>query len=236
MLTKSISNKTEATDTSRRKFLGKIGGAAALTAFAVACQKDVNSSNKLNAGVTDNALTRGSFGTGDVAILNYAYLLEQLEAAFYIMVTTKFYNGATNREQTRLMQIRDHEIAHREFFKTALGTSAIPTMEFNLSSIDFTSRTSVLTASQTFEDTGVSAYNGVAYHIQDPAYLLTAGKIVSVEARHAAYIRDLVKLNSFADRSVIDIAGLDLSNPPKVVIEAIKPYLKTTMNTNGLPM
>lgn len=236
MLTKTTSRNPEAIGASRRKFLGKIGGVAAITAFAVACQKDVNSSNQLSAGVADDALTRGSFGTGDTAILNYAYLLEQLEAAFYIMVTSHFYNGATDWEQKRLKQIRDHEIAHREFFKTALNKSGLPVMEFNFSSIDFSSRTSVLTASQTFEDTGVSAYNGVAYHIQNPDYLLTAGKIVSVEARHASYIRDLVKLNSFADRSVIDIAGLDLSSPPAVVLEAVKPYLTTSMSYKGLPM
>ncbi len=172
----------------------------------------------------------------DVAILNYAYLLEQLEAAFYIMVATSFYSGATGWEQTRLKQIRDHEIAHREFFKTALGNSAISEIEFDFSSVDFSSRTSVLATAQTFEDTGVSAYNGVAYRLQNPDYLVAAGKIVSVEARHAAYLRELVMLNSFADRSVVDIAGLDLMKTPHDVLNAVKPFIKTSMNFNQLPM
>lgn len=225
----------ETRDTSRRKFLGKLGGVAGVTALAVACQKSVTSS-QLNGTSSDDSNANGGFGTGDVAILNYAFLLEQLEAAFYIMVAQSFYSGASGWEQTRFKQIRDHEIAHREFFKTALGSSAIADMEFDFSSIDFSSRSSVLGAAQTFEDTGVSAYNGVAYRIQNPDYLTAAGKIVSVEARHASYIRDLVKLNSFADSSVVDIAGLDLFNPPKVVLNAIKPFLKTSINYSGLPM
>ena len=42
---------------------------------------------------------------------------------------------------------------------------------------------------QTFEDTGVSAYNGAAPSIQSKELLATAGTIVQVEARHAAAIR-----------------------------------------------
>ena len=41
----------------------------------------------------------------------------------------------------------------------------------------------------TFEDTGVSAYNGAAPMIQSKDLLATAGGIVQVEARHAATIR-----------------------------------------------
>lgn len=235
MLTKTTyPNADEDHNSSRRKFLGKIGGVAAFTAIAVACQKGINSPNPLNTGTSDD-VTQGGFGEGDIAILNYAYLLEQLEAAFYIMVTDKIYKRATDWEQKRLNQIRDHEISHREFFKTALGKNAIPNLEFDFSSIDFTNRASVLGASKTFEDTGVSAYNGVAYLIENPDYLVAAGKIVSVEARHAAYIRELLELNSFADSSVVDMAGLDVSNPPKVVIEAVLPFIKTTMNFKTLP-
>ncbi len=235
MLTKkALHDSGEQISSSRRNFIGKIGGVAGITALAVACQKSVNSSSKLNDSSVDDGST--GFGQGDIAILNYAYLLEQLEAAFYITVASSFYSGATDWEKRRLNQIRDHETAHREFFKTALGSSAIDELEFDFSSVDFTNRTSVLTNAQTFEDTGVSAYNFVAYLIVNPEYLLAAGKIVSVEARHASYIRELVKINSFADSSVVKTAGLDLSNPPKVVLEAVKPFIKSNMNMNGFPM
>ena len=57
---------------------------------------------------------------------------------------------------------------------------------------------------RTFEDLGVSAYNGAGQLLTVAANLLTAGKIVSVEARHAAAIRDLLVPNSFAASDVVD--------------------------------
>jgi hypothetical protein len=76
-----------------------------------------------------------AFAGGDIAFLIYAYLLEQLEAAFYTIVTTNFYSGAKSWEKKRFEQIRDHEIAHREFFKTALGNKAIPEVQFDLAQL-----------------------------------------------------------------------------------------------------
>ena len=46
-----------------------------------------------------------------------------------------------------------------------------------------------LKLAQTFEDTGVSAYNGAAPQIKSKEVLGAAGSIVQVEARHAAAIR-----------------------------------------------
>ena len=206
----------------RRKFLSQIGLTAVAATGLASCVKSVNS------GAVKSGSVSNSTADSDVDILNYAYLLEQLEAAFYIMLTNNWYVGADIVVRRRFQQIRDHEIAHREFFKTALGDAAIATMEFDFSSIDFTDRSSVLIAAQTFEDTGVSAYNGAATGITNPDYLTVAGKIVSVEARHAAYIRDLHRDNSFADRSVVDDNGLDLTATMDEVMAKIAPYL-----TNG---
>ena len=99
-------------------------------------------------GFKDLATGSIDLGSGDYAVLNYAYLLEQLEAQFYIMVSDNCYGTATDWERKRLAQIRNHEIAHREFFKTALGTYAIPEITFNLSSVQFSSRESVLTTAR----------------------------------------------------------------------------------------
>lgn len=217
---------------SRRNFLGQLVGLTAIGTLA-ACQKSVEPVNNTITATSSEDL---NFGKGDIAILNYAYLLEQLEAAFYIMVTSKFYSGATEYEKKRFSQVRDHEIAHREFFKTALGSSAIPELEFDFSTIDFTKKASVLTNAKTFEDLGVSAYNGVAYQIKSVDYLLAAGKIVSVEARHAAFIRDLIDPVSFADSTVVDANGLDVANPPSVVIAAADPFILTPLKDTWFPM
>lgn len=174
-------------------------------------------------------------GSGDVAILNYAYALEQLEAAFYIQVANKPYTGMSDLEKTLFNDIRDHEIAHREFFKAALGKSAIANLEFNFSGINFSSRDSVLGTAKAFEDLGVSAYNGAGWLIKNVDYLLLAGKIVSVEARHAALVRDLIDNGSFANMEVIDSNGLDVAKSPTVVLQAAAPFIKTKIDAKDLP-
>lgn len=224
--------KFQSSNLHRRKFLANLGlTAAAITTFT-ACSKTESSVNSVPNGSIDNASSEAM----DIAILNYAFLLEQLEASFYIMVADNFYSGSTEMEKSRLREIRNHEIAHREFFKTALGSNAIPDLQFNFSSIDFSNRTSVLTASKTFEDTGVAAYNGIAYAIKSSDYLLAAGKIVSVEARHAAYIRDLLDPLAFADNTVIDSNGLDMAKRPVVILQAIAPFLGTTLDMKSFPV
>ncbi|MEO7530862.1 MAG: ferritin-like domain-containing protein, partial [Sediminibacterium sp.] len=131
---------------SRRKFLVNTGKYSlfAGVALAAACKKSSS-----NGGV--------DLGSGDVGILNYAYALEQLEAAFYVKVMASPYSSMSAAEASYLADIRDHELAHREFFKAALGSNAIPALEVNFTSIDFTSRTSVLGTAKAFEDLGVTA-------------------------------------------------------------------------------
>ncbi|MVN22347.1 ferritin-like domain-containing protein [Mucilaginibacter arboris] len=214
----------------RRQFLRYAGaGTAAVGLLAAeACKKDRNS------------YTGVYLGSGDIGILNYAYALEQLEAAFYIQVVgnTNFKTiFPSTSEQNLFTDIRDHEVAHREFFKAALGTSAIPALQVNFTSIDFTTRAGVLAASKSFEDLGVSAYNGAGYLIQNPDYLTFAGKIVSVEARHAAYIRDLIAPNSFVGSDVVDIAstGKEMERTPAQVLAIAGTYITTKINADDLP-
>ncbi len=207
----------------RRSFLRFAGaGAASMALVAAGCKKD-----KLESGVY--------LGSGDIGILNYAYALEQLEAAFYVQVATSFYTGATQAEKDILIDIRDHEVAHREFFKNVLGSSAIGGLEVNFSSINFADRTSVLGTAKAFEDLGVSAYNGAGFLLKDAGYLTVAGKIVSVEARHAAIIRELITPNSFANSEVIDANGLDKSRMPMEVLGIASAFVKTKINANDLP-
>lgn len=130
----------------------------------------------------------------DTGILNYAYALEQLEAAFYTGVVASSSFGSFNAEQQELFyDLRNHEVLHREFLRKALGGSAIATLHLNSTAVaaTLTSLDVILHNAEMFEDLGVSAYNGAGKYLSDPNNLLTAGKIVSVEARHAAAIRDL---------------------------------------------
>ncbi|AXE18071.1 ferritin-like domain-containing protein [Runella rosea] len=209
----------------RRSFLKWAGGTAAATSLILTgCKED------------DPVIVAGevNFGTGDNAVLNYAYALEQLEAAFYQRVIESQFSGITADERSLLTDIRDHEMAHREFFKAALGVNAIGGLEVDFSSIDFSKRESVLNAAKTFEDLGVAAYNGAGRFLTSPDLLAIAGKIVSVEARHAAYIRDLISNGTFADSTVIDANGLEMSKEPSAVLTAAAPFIKTKINAGTL--
>ncbi len=179
----------------------------------------------------------GTFGVGDIAILNYAYALEQLEAAYYTTVLEQPYHGMSASEGELLAQIRDHEIAHREFLKQALGSSAIPTLQVDFSRVNGASRASVLTSARSFEDLGVSAYNGAGQLLSNPQYLAAAGSIVSVEARHAATIRDLINplSTAFAGNDVVDSKGLDGARLPSQVLPKVKPYVLTPIDPGQLP-
>jgi hypothetical protein len=218
---------------SRRKFLTIAASTGLLATGLASCQKIWDHVPKPGGGGGSSKPV--DLGSGDTGILNYAYALEQLEAAFYIRVQEESYTGMNAAEKGRLMEIRQHEIAHREFFKTALKTDAIIALDFDFSSINFKSRDSVLATAMAFEDLGVSAYNGAGYLISDTNYLLLAGKIVSVEARHAAYIRDIISYGSFADSSVIDGNGLDKSRKPADVLAIAGKYIKNKINASNLP-
>jgi len=211
----------------RRKFFKFSGVAVASAAFVASCDKNDDDNDGVN------------LGSGDVGILNYAYALEQLEAAFYTQVVLTPYSGISALETEYLRDIRDHEVAHREFFKAAISGVAtpIPNLEVNFSSINFTNRDSVLGTAKAFEDLGVSAYNGAGKLLTSPVYLGLAGKIVSVEARHAAIIRDLITPGgtAFANAEVVNAMGLDVARTPPEVLAIAATFLKTKINASNLP-
>ncbi len=218
---------------SRNAFLKYAGASAVVAGLVITGCKD-NKTNDMN--TTSTAMV--DLGTGDVGILNYAYLLEQLEAAFYSKVVASPYSGMSAAETTILTEIKDHELLHRDFFKVAIGTAAIAQQEFDFTSINFSDRTAVLEAAKSFEDLGVSAYNGAGKLFVSADYLLIAGKIVSVEARHASVLRDLISpyTAAFAGDDVITVdKGLDLAKTPTEVLTAAGKYVKGTVKFDKLP-
>lgn len=206
----------------RRDFIRFSGAGLALTGLLLTgCDDDDNGSNN------DNAI---DVGQGDTGVLNYAYALEQLEAAFYTQVVAGsfFTTTATAAEKAILQDIRDHEVAHRDFFRQALGNGRLKDLTPDFSTINFGDRASVLGAAQKFEDLGVHAYNGAGRYISDATNLTLAGKIVSVEARHAALIRELILgTNKFVDNDVVDLStGLERSKPPAEVVTEANKFLQ----------
>jgi hypothetical protein len=157
-----------------------------------------------------------SVGTGDAGVLNYAYALEQLEAEFYTQVRAgSYYTGASSAEKQVFDDLYYHEVIHREFLKAALtaaGATPLIDLKVDFSSINFSDRTSVLSTAKAFEDLGSAAYIGAGQYIVSPAYLYLAGKIASVEARHAALIRDFVSEGSFVGNDVVTLTTAGTSS------------------------
>ena len=222
---------TNADVSSRRSFMKY---AAAAAASAVAFGVDVPGLRLSEAFAQQGAV---DLGGGDVGVLNYAYALEQLEAAFYTQALAEPYEGMSGYERSVLRDIRDHEIAHRSFFAKALGRSRIPNLAPNFSAVNFASRASVITTASTFEDLGVSAYNGGGQAIRNLAYLAAAGSIVSVEARHAAILRDFINplSSNFAGWDIVDLNGLDVARAPSQVLIAAAPFIATPITAAQLP-
>ncbi len=219
----------------RRNFLKFSGVAIASTGILLSgCQEVLDILPKPGKKPSKQAVP---LGKGDIGILNYAYTLEQLEAAFYLMVVANPYSGMSQTEKVLMEDLKNHEVVHRDFLKAALGKDAIIDLSFDFSSVDFSSRASVLATAKTFEDLGVAAYNGAGQLFVSADLLLIAGKIVSVEARHAAAIRSIFDSDptSFAGSDVIDSNGLDRAFTPDMVLKAAAPFIKNKIIANQLP-
>lgn len=218
--------------TNRRNFL-RISGLGAIGAgLLLAGCNDDDDNDGVPAPDMYPGIKNGIFdlGGGDFGILTYAYALEQLEADFYTkVVNASNFNSAYSVEQRAVLtDLYNHEVIHREFFKTALtgalpnpSTQLLPNLSFDYGGLNFNNPATVLETARLLEDTGVAAYNGAGRYITNADYLLLAGKIVSVEARHASAIRSLINPNSnyFAGDDIVDPTnGLDAAKKPSVII------------------
>ena len=133
------------------------------------------------------AMAQGGLPKGDVKILNFALTLEFLEAAFYQEALSK---GELEGEALIFAQVvAAHEAAHVQALQQTLGSQAVKTPTFDFK--DTTGKEKFLATAQTLEDTGVAAYQGQADRIKTGAVLMAAASILSVEARHAGWVRDI---------------------------------------------
>jgi Ferritin-like domain len=159
---------------SRAGFLRKatVGSAALLGALSVAPASSAQSKS-------------------DVAILNYALTLEYVQAAFY---TEAEQAGALRGKPARAASVVGPvERAHVKAFRDALGSAAVKRPTFNFQGVTEDQKQFLATA-VAFEDLAVAAYKDKASEIKSPALLAVAVSIHSVEARHAAWMRRLVRI------------------------------------------
>ncbi len=162
-----------------------------------------------------SAFAMGS-GTTDVDILNFALTLEYLESTFYEEAMKKV--KASGELKTLLPLLASDEKQHVEALEGTikkLGGKPVAKPKFDF---EYSGTAGFLKLAQTFEDTGVGAYNGAAPSIKEKAVLAAAGSIVQVEARHAAAIR----LQNGEEPSP---SAFDAPLEEKQVLKAVEPFI-----------
>ncbi|HYG96322.1 MAG TPA: ferritin-like domain-containing protein [Solirubrobacterales bacterium] len=178
----------------------------------------------LAAGAVYGALSVGPYvrralaasGGGDVAILNFALTLEYLEARFYAEAKSRVRGSGELKSLVNLLASDEQQ--HVEALAATvkkLGGKPVAEPKFEFA---YSGTSGFLELAQTFEDTGVSAYNGAGPMIKSKEVLAAAGGIVQVEARHAAAIR----LQNKEEPAPV---AFDEPLDEKQVLKAVKPFI-----------
>jgi serine-rich repeat adhesion-like glycoprotein len=155
-------------------------------------------------------------GGGDVEILNFALTLEYLEAKFYSEAKSRAKPSGDLKGLIDLIaQDEQQHVEALEGTIKKLGGKPVAEPKFDFA---YSGTSGFLKLAQTFEDTGVSAYNGAAPMIKSKEVLTAAGSIVQVEARHAAAIR----LRNGAEPSP---AAFDPPLDEAQVLKAVEPFI-----------
>ena len=209
----------EIQDVSRRRFFQLTGGIA-------------------GAGILLSAtpLTAGTFSTnmgkGDTALLNFLYILQQIESAFYTEAVAQ-QNGLSNTELATLLSVQKQEATHTKILKKMLGSKAVGDVATNFTAVTFSDRGSLLKHAATIEDMVVAGLNGAAGLFENSDHPLALSKMVMAEAGHSAYFRNKLSLNSFGDDVAAD--GLDQTMPPAAVLALAEAYTHTQFDKTNLP-
>ena len=161
---------------SRRTLVsGSIAGLGAAAGGAVGATELVASPDAHGSAATDKA------------ILTFALLIERLQAAFYAEALRTA--GLTGETRQFAEVVGKEERAHVKALEAALGsaTGTSPRFKFGDAVSD---PTKFLATAISLEEAGLGVYNGQAVNLT-PKTLAAAARIVSVEARHAAWARAL---------------------------------------------
>lgn len=133
----------------------------------------------------------------DAEVLAFLLELEELQEAFY---AEAIGGGALPGEVAEYARVvGGHEREHVDYLRGALGTKVAKSAAFDFGDAVVTPER-FLAAAVELEETGLAAYTGAAVNLTAAA-LRAAARVVSVEARHTAWARDLLGRNPAPDAS-----------------------------------
>jgi rubrerythrin len=123
----------------------------------------------------------------DAGVLELLLLIERTESAFYAAALDGDLLGGELREFAEV--VAQHEQEHLRVVEGAIGADlpAEPSFDFAEHLED---PAAFGRAAARLEDTAVGAYNGQAGNVSTKVFAVAA-RIVSVEARHAAWVRSI---------------------------------------------
>lgn len=213
--------------TSRRKFLA--GSAAALAGGALLAIPSVAKAHN-----PPNPPT-------DIDILNYALVLERLEAEFYRRVLNRFnerqfenasyfnWLGGNVRKHIydNFQVISNHEDTHVQTLVSVireLGGQPVPKSEY---SFGLTGVESAVKTARTLENTGVRAYDGAIAHIESAEYITAGATIATVEARHASYL-------NLINRNILPFPrAFDDAQAPRAICQGVQAFITSSPEPFG---
>ena len=150
----------------------------------------------LVAGAPSPAASAPSAGQ-DERTLAYLLELEDLQAAFYAEALERANLTGELRQFAEV--VGGHEREHVNYLRKALGAKARKPATFDFGDATGSAERFLATAID-IEETGLGAYTGAAPRLTTGT-LRGASRIVSVEARHTAWARDLAGRSPAPDAS-----------------------------------
>ena len=164
--------------------------------------------------------------TNDIDALNYALVLENLEAAFYNYTNSLYnetdflnagYNSTTYDYFTIILDNENIHVATLNLVISSLGGTPNPPCDYTPLLSTITSLQTYIATAQLLENTGVSAYDGAVNAFASTALQQVAATIATIEARHAAFLNQLNGDSAFPNTT-------DTPLSPATVAAAVTPF------------
>ncbi|UOQ98536.1 ferritin-like domain-containing protein [Hymenobacter sp. 5317J-9] len=215
----------------RRGFLRVSAASAATVALVAATGCDTSTPEPV--APDPNLIT---LPAGDNGLLYSLFLLALAKSTLYQKVYETPPTDLTTAERAIFSDLRDHEIAYRELLHLLLDPNYLDSTKavqlfpvdfaFKLTSFTLTTRAGVLAAAQQLEDLAAALYPVVVPLVASsaPYQRVLLLKAASVQARHAAVVRDLLTPGSFASDDVVNAAGQLKPRTPVEVNTALAPF------------